>query len=331
MKKLNVFVWLVPLALILGSCSRGPVLAKVGGEAITESDLQSLGEINPRLKPRLDNPAGKQKILENFVEQTLFYREATRRRLDRSDAVRKKLELYKKIIIAQAALDDELDKQVKEYYDNHKDEFERVKISHLLIRTVPAEKPQDPKKKGARIEAKLKRTDEEAQKLVQKLQERLTKGEDFGKVASEVSEDETTKKSQGDLGYVTIHDKRLERFGWLPLAEQAFGLKENEVSGVVKTKDGFHLVKVTEGKKAQAEDEADPGIRFRVQNDVRTKLLDELKQRYKVVYTQPATTPTFPSPTPAGPPPVAPTGAPVTTTPPTPSPPVAPTTPSTNP
>ncbi len=271
---------LILLALSLG-CGRGPTLAKVGGESITEADLQVLAEVNPRLKPRLETPAGKQKILETFVEQTLLHREAMRRALHRSDRVKKKLELYKKIIIAQATLDDEMDKKVKEYFDNHKDEFERVKLSHILIRTVAAE---DPKAKGKKPAAR--RGDAEAQKLIARVEDRIKKGEDFGKLASEVSEDDRTKKSDGSLGYVTIRDKRLERWGWLPVAEKAFAMNEGEVSPPIKSAEGYHLVKVVEGKRLQPLEEADAGIRFRIQQEVRTKLLDDLKKKYKVKYVQ---------------------------------------------
>lgn len=276
---------LVLAVISVAGCSRSPVLVKVGGTAITDADLETLAEINPRLKPRLATPPGKQKILENYVEQTLLYREATRRGLERENQTRKKLDLYKKIIVAQSVLDDELNKKVKEYFDNHTDEFERVNLSHILIRTVADESQQAKDKQKKKSSAV--RSDALAQQLIEKVQARLAKGEDFAKVASELSEDARTKPNQGNLGYVTIRDKRLERFGWLPLAETAFALKEGEVSGPVKTKDGFHLIKVTEVKKMQPLEEADPGIRFRIQQDVRTVLLEDLKKKYAVKYTTP--------------------------------------------
>lgn len=309
----------IPLLLVLAvglpalGCSRGKTLARVGGETITDADLESLAEINPRLKPRLATPAGKKKIVEALVEQELFYREANKRGLQRTDAVRKKVDFAKKNVISQAVLENELDKQVKEYYDSHKDEFERLKLSHILIRTISAE-PEGKKKPK---KPTIKRTDAEASALIAKLQARLQKGEDFAKVASEASEDERTKKAEGSLGQITIHDKRLERWGWLGLAERAFAMNEGETAGPIKTNDGYHLIKVLEGKKFQPLEEADAGIRFRIQSDIRARLLDDLKKKYKVVFLETEKS-EMPVPPAAASTPVAPTPGTVPETPPTP-------------
>ncbi len=300
------------LAVTLPACGGGgggKTLVKVGNASITEGDLETLARVNPRLKPRLSTPAGRDKILENYAEQEMLYQESVNRGLNRSKDVKDKIELYEKILVAQALLDDELEKKVKEYYDNHKDEFERVKISHILVRTTPPEsapvKPEadakggKDKKAAKKPEAPKGRTDEEALKIIQGIKDRIAKGEDFGKVAKDTSDDERTKAAMGDLGYVTIKDKRLERWGWLPLAEKAFAMKVGEVSDPIKVKDGYDLVKVTEEKKAQSFDEAEPGIKFRLQADIRTQILDDLKKKYKVEYAEKAPTPETAPATPA--------------------------------
>ncbi len=270
----------VVIATSLAACGKGgAVLAKVGNSKITEGDLDALIRVNPRLKARMESPAGKQKMVENYVEQELLYQESVRRGINRSQPVKEKLALYEKILIAQALLEDELDTKAKEYYDNHRDEFEQIKASHILIRT-SSTTPEKGKKKGPA----LKRTEEQALKLTEQIKARLGKGEDFAKVAKEVSEDERTKNNGGDLGFVTIHDKRLERWEWLPIAEKAFALKKDAVSDPIKTKDGFHLVKVIEEKALQPLEEAQGGIRFRIQGDIRNQLLEELTKKYKVEY-----------------------------------------------
>lgn len=272
---------------------KGSALVKVGRESITEADLDLLTRVNPRLKARLATPAGKQKVLENYVDQELLYLESASRGLHRTKNVKDKLQLYEKIIVAQALLDDELDRKVKEYFDNHRDEFERVKISHILIRSAAPEEKKEEKKettkpagKDKKKEKPVKRTEAEGLKLIEQVRERLAKGEDFSKVAKEASEDERTKNAGGDLGFITLRDKRLERWGWLPLAEKAFAMKAGETSDAIKTKEGFHIIKVTEEKKLQPFEEAEAGIKFRLQADIRQQLLDGLKKKYKVEYAK---------------------------------------------
>ncbi len=296
-KLLVLSVLSVALMTLTTGCGKsGKTLATVGGEKITEGDLDTLTRVNPRLKSRLSTKEGKEKVLENYVEQEVFYQESKKQGLETTQDVKDKIDLYTKIIIAQALLDHEMDKKVREYYDNHKDEYERIKISHIMVRTAPdADKtPSDKNKKATKKE--VIHSEGEALKLAQQVKDRLTKREDFGTIAKEVSEDDTTKMTQGDLGYVTIHDKRFEHFGWLPLAEKAFAMKVNDVSDPIKTKDGYHIIKVTEEKTTQPLEEADMGIRFRLQADIRTDLLNQLKAKYKVEYINktPETAPAHP-------------------------------------
>jgi parvulin-like peptidyl-prolyl isomerase len=294
----------------------GEALVKVGRAQITNEDLETLARVNPRLKPRLATPQGRQKVLDNYVEQEMLYQESVNRGLNRSPELKDKIALYEKILVAQALLDQELDKKVKEYYENHSDEFERVKVAHILIRggapeaAKPEAKPQDKKAAAAaKKPAAPKRSEADALKLAQSIKDRISKGEDFAKVAKEASEDERTKSAMGDLGYITIHDKRLERWGWLTLAEKAFALKVGEVSDPIKTQDGFHIIKVLEEKKTQPLEEAEAGIKFRLQADIRTTLLDDLKKKYKVEYLS-AKEETKTAGTPGAPAPVAPETSP---------------------
>ena len=261
----------------------------MGNKKITEEDIDLLLRVNPRLKPRANSPQGKQKILESYAEQEMLYQESARRGLDHSKSVKDKLNLYEKIIISQALLDDEVDKKVKEYYDNHRDEFERVKISHILIGT--EESSSATSSKGTKAKKKTSRSEAQALKMAEDVRARLAKGEDFAIVANEVSDDEKTKGRGGELGYVTIHDARLERDGLLPLAEKAFALKIGEVSDVIKTKDGFHVIKVSEAKQLEPYEDVEPGLKFRFQNDIRQTLLEDLKKKYKVEYAKTETAP----------------------------------------
>jgi peptidyl-prolyl cis-trans isomerase C len=138
-------------------------------------------------------------------------------------------QFLKNVVEAKAAVTDE---DLKKYYDDHRDQFkqpEQVRASHVLI-LVPAGSTDDVKKeKKAKIDA---------------TRERLVKGEDFAVVAKEVSEDPGSAAQGGDLGF-------FGRGMMVPEFEKAaFSLKAGEISEVVTTQYGHHILKVTGNKPA---------------------------------------------------------------------------------
>ena len=142
----------------------------------------------------------------------------------------------------------------KSFYDKNPDQFEEpqtIRVSHILI-LVPKDATPD-------VAA-------EKEKLAKSTKDRITKGEDFAKVAGEVSEDPDSKSKGGDLvdyfGRGSI-GKSLPEF-----EDAAFKLKKGEVSDPVKTKLGWHIIKVTDIKDAQT-------IAYA---DAKDKIIDYLKQ-----------------------------------------------------
>ena len=121
--------------------------------------------------------------------------------------------------------------EAKEFYEKNKEKFkqpEQVKASHILIE-VKADAPEADKKAArAKIDGLLKK---------------VKAGEDFAKLAQENSQCPSSSKG-GDLGYF--------RKGQMvpPFEAAAFGLKVGEVSGIVETQFGYHIIKVTD-KKAE--------------------------------------------------------------------------------
>ena len=82
--------------------------------------------------------------------------------------------------------------------------------------------------------------------LAQTLRDRARKGEDFAALAKQYSMDETSKANGGDLGWVPkgVLDPRIDAV--------AFDLPVNQVSDVITTSFGYHVVQVTEKEKARA-------------------------------------------------------------------------------
>lgn len=277
MKNVVVSSLIMIVAFVFVSCGSGgagsgKTLAKVGGEKITEGDLDMLSNINPRLKAQLSTDLGKKKILDNLVEQELLYVASKQAGMDKDPNVKDKIDIYRRVIISQAYLDKKLEEAARNYYDEHKGEFEKLQLSHILIGFKQGEKDT------------TKRTEKEAIELANKIKERITGGEDFSEVAKEVSDDQMTKKRGGDLGFASKDEPRLARRGLGPILEKAFTMGVGTVEGPIKAEDGYHIIKVTKGADLQPFDAVQQQILFKIRAGAKNEILGELKTKYKVEY-----------------------------------------------
>jgi peptidyl-prolyl cis-trans isomerase C len=124
------------------------------------------------------------------------------------------------------------DAEARQFYDTNPDKFKRgetVRASHILLK-VDAKAPEAVRKQTrARIESILKQ---------------VRSGKDFAALAKQHSQDGSAA-SGGELGY-------FERERMVPAFSQAaFALKPGEISDVVTTDFGYHIIKVTERKGAE--------------------------------------------------------------------------------
>jgi peptidyl-prolyl cis-trans isomerase D len=118
------------------------------------------------------------------------------------------------------------DDEVKRYYDDNLREYEHekeVKARHILFKLKPDAPPEDVEKVRA-----------EAQKVL----DEAKKGKDFAELAKKYSQDEATAKSGGELGY--FNSKQMDP----AFSEAAFSLKPGEISDLIRTPYGFHIVQV---------------------------------------------------------------------------------------
>lgn len=282
MKKWMALSLITAVAFIYacGSASSGKVLVEINGDEITEGDLQFLGEINPRIQAQIDTPAGQKRILDNLVEQEIMYQEAVREGINRDPKVKAKVDLYRRVIIAQSLVEAETDKMAKKYYDEHQDDYKKLKMSHIMVKFATPEEIKKAKKGDKPL------TEQEALKKAEELKAKIDKGEAFEKVAQESSDDAATKARGGDMGLVSKDDKRVEARGFGPLLAKAVDLKVGEVAGPIKTDKGYHLIVVTRGLELEPFEEAKQAILFKVRGDVRNDLLARLKKDAKIVYPE---------------------------------------------
>lgn len=140
------------------------------------------------------------------------------------------------------------DEEAKNFYDNNQGQFtqkEQVKASHIIIRV--------------KEDASQEKIDEARQKI-ETVEEKLENGEEFEKLARNHSEGPSSEEG-GLLGYVQ-RGQMVKSF-----EETAFSLDPGEVSDIIRTRFGFHIVKVTDRKEKKVSP----------YKEVKTDIVDHLK------------------------------------------------------
>ncbi len=281
-------LFLAVLVGFSGPCQAGQeksrVLARWGKYVITQADLDSSIESLPAdAQMQLASPQAKREFLENLVQLRIVGAEARAQKIDKEKkmtaAVRDLVDsrLAQEYITRKlAALKQPGEKEIEAFYKANQEKFQvpaMVKAQHILIKAGPDAKPEQVAAAQAKAESVLK----EAQA-----------GGDFAKLAEKYSEDEMSKSRGGDLGSFS-KDQMIPEF-----SEAAFNLKKGEVSKVVKTGYGFHIIRVNEIQPARVMElkEASGPIAANLYKQEQEKLvmgeLDRLKKKYKVKITMPA-------------------------------------------
>jgi parvulin-like peptidyl-prolyl isomerase len=146
------------------------------------------------------------------------------------------------------------EEQVKHYYDENKDFFDRVGVraSHIVLR--PGTPASSQEREAARA------------KLVS-LREDIKSGKtSFAEAAKRFSQD-SSAAAGGDIGYISRKLAVDEAF-----AHAAFGLKVGEVSNVVETSYGLHLISCTDRRPGQSSDFN------KIKDEVREFCIEEMRQ-----------------------------------------------------
>jgi peptidyl-prolyl cis-trans isomerase C len=220
------------------------VVAKIGDRKITLKDFKRITDyFDPERQKMLEtNPQLKETVLKQFVQSIVISDLAKQKGFDKNPEIAEQLQFFSDNFLANEYLKREKaqkiaisDEELKTYYDSHTSEFktpEMIKARHILVK-VENTASEDEKKKAK----------EKAEMYLKKIKD----GEDFAKLASEVSDDTGSKAKGGDLGF--FQKGRMVK----PFEDAAFSLKPGEVSGVVETQFGFHILKVEDRKDSTIE------------------------------------------------------------------------------
>jgi peptidyl-prolyl cis-trans isomerase C len=248
---------------------KDPLVAKVNGVEVHQSDLTVAEEEAGQIPPM--SPEAKQDYLVQFVaDMILVSKAAEDKKFGDSVEFKRKVDFARKKLLMEGllqsvgkeALSDEAMHKVYEEAVKQIGEEKEVHARHILFRT-----PAGDEKASKEAEDKLKAV------IV-----RLKKGEDFAKVASEVTEDPSGKANGGDLGYFS-KDQMVPEF-----SEVAFKLDKGQISDPVKTQFGWHVIKVEDKrvKEAPKFEDVKPQIENFVVRKAQADLVTKLRADAKI-------------------------------------------------
>jgi peptidyl-prolyl cis-trans isomerase SurA len=117
-----------------------------------------------------------------------------------------------------------------------------------------------------------------AERKVQALYARVRSGEDFATVAQAYSEDARTAAGGGDMGFVPASALASNP----QLRQTVSSLRVGEVSGILRSADGYHIVKLLGREEAGQRELSDPQVR----SAIRQTLTNEREQLLKAAYIE---------------------------------------------
>jgi len=239
-----------------GSEGKGPVVLKVNDKAYTTTDLereisQEIRRASRDVQAYLASKEGQKQFLDRLTRREILVQEAERQKLGERPEVAEQVATLRRELMVRMLLQEEVgakvkveDKEVQEYFTSHPEEFsgDQVRLRHILVGT-----------------------EEEAKYVLDRL-----KKEPFEELAKMLSKDSATASKGGDLGYL----RREQMFP--DMAKAAFALKAGELSGIVRSPFGFHVLQLVDRKKGQ------PFTFDQVKEPLRRRLHDERQnERYQ--------------------------------------------------
>ena len=215
-------VLLVACVFALSGCgnAKSKPLATVDGKVITVGDLEKRISKMPAYYKTLASQR-KKDFLDDMINEQLMYKAALKRGINRDAEVKELLDEAKRKILIARLMEVELKKsavsedKIKEFYQIHKDDFVtplKLRASHIMVDT-----------------------EAEANEVLQKLKE----GGDFAQLAKQYSKD-PSKERGGDIGYFIKGQLMPE------LEEICFKLQVGQTTDIIKTKFGYHIIKLTD-------------------------------------------------------------------------------------
>lgn len=161
------------------------------------------------------------------------------------------------------------EEDMKKYYEENQEMFRNneVRASHILVSTID-EKTRLPLSEEEKAKAKAKAED---------LLKRVKAGEDFAELAKQHSQDPASGQVGGDLGF--FPKGQMVK----PFEDAAFSMNKGQVSDLVESNFGYHIIKVTDKKDEMSTfDEVKDRIRENLAGEFYQSHINELKNQAKI-------------------------------------------------
>ncbi len=175
-------------------------------------------------------PVSKEEYLDLFVNYKLKVTEAISQGFDTLPNFKKEFSYYKNELSKPYLMDKKATEEIaKEAYSRM---LEDVDVSHILLRLPKNAYPKDTLK---------------AFNKISEIRGMIINGADFEQMAIKYSEDPSVKRNKGELGYISVFQTVY------PFESAAYHTPTGEISPIVRTSFGYHLVKVNSKRKSRGE------------------------------------------------------------------------------
>jgi peptidyl-prolyl cis-trans isomerase C len=208
------------------------VVAIVNGTEIHDSDLQLVDDIIGRNLPSQDKVERRDSILKMVIDTILLAQVANERKIVDDADIQRRITFARNqglmnhllmVVGQQAVTEDAIRKAYEDVVLKPASNDPELHLRHLVFLF-----------KDAKDDTAVKAAEEKAAKALA----RIRNGEDFAAVVADMSEDPVTKAKGGDFGWRTRAEMGKE------YAEAAFAMKNGEVSPLIKTAVGWHIIKL---------------------------------------------------------------------------------------
>ncbi|MCM8759275.1 MAG: peptidylprolyl isomerase [Candidatus Omnitrophica bacterium] len=257
----KILIFLICLGFTYGFAAekkQDPVVLKIGNQSFTLKEFEkNLNQMRVRYVNL--NPDMKKRLFDQFVKEKLFFTAAQDSGIKLTEEQSENIERLKTMYVITNYISKMLQEnpvtetEIKYEYEKNPQQYqtpERRKLRHILVQT-----------------------EEKAKEIL----EQLKNGASFEELASQHNTD-ATKQRGGDLGWGQrgIYVKEFENV--------AFSLKKDEISDIVKTQFGYHIIRVDEISPAQQRslNEVSQEIKRKLEQNKIATFEEQLKKKYKV-------------------------------------------------